>query len=264
MSGDRTADPSPETGSGRALWEEHAGWWQDHFTAGADPEYTEQIIPLALEWLGGEGRVLDLGTGEGQVARALAATGASVTGIDPTRAQVAVATERAGGPDYAVAEAGGLPFGDRCFDAAVACLVFEHIAELDRGLAEIARVLRPGGRFVLFLNHAIIQAPDSGWIDDHVLDPPERYWRLGPYLTERSLVEEVEPGVWIPFEHRPISRYVNAMADVGLGLERMLEPAPPEGFLARAAEYAEAADYPRLLVLIAVRLHSGDPATARQ
>jgi hypothetical protein len=43
------------------------------------------------------------------------------------------------------------------------------------------------------------------------------------------------------------------MADVGLRLERMLEPPPPEGFLARAPEYVEAATIPRLLTLVAQR-----------
>jgi hypothetical protein len=55
--------------------------------------------------------------------------------------------------------------------------------------------------------------------------------------------------VFVPFVHRPLSRYVNAMADAGLVIRRMEEPSPPPGFLARAAEYREAATIPRLLLL---------------
>ena len=117
----------------------------------------------------------------------------------------------------------------------------------------MARVLRPGGRFAFFLNHPLLQTPGSGWIDDQVLDPPEQYWRIGPYLVEDESIEEVEKDVFIPFIHRPMSRYVNAMADAGLTLRRMLEPAPPPGFLARAREYEAAASIPRLLVLVAER-----------
>ncbi len=62
-------------------------------------------------------------------------------------------------------------------------------------------------------------------------------------------MEEVEPGVAIPFVHRPLSHYVNAMAKVGLFVTEMLEPSPPPGFLAQAKEYADAASYPRLLFL---------------
>ena len=105
------------------------------------------------------------------------------------------------------------------------------------------------GRFLFFLNHPLLQTPNSGWIDDQILDPPEQYWRVGPYLVEDETIEEVEKGVFIPFIHRPLSRYVNALADVGLTLRHMDEPAPPPGFLARAAEYEAAATIPRLLFL---------------
>ena len=65
---------------------------------------------------------------------------------------------------------------------------------------------------------------------------------------------EIAPGVTLPFVHRPLSRYVNALHDVGLVLERMDEPAPPPGFIARAPEYESAATIPRLLALRTRRL----------
>jgi SAM-dependent methyltransferase len=232
------------------LWESHAGWWQEGFTDGADPEYEEQILPLAAEHRGGARRVLDVGCGEGQISRLAIAGGAQIAiGIDPTWAQVEVAARRSGGARYGRAGAGALPFADGAFDAVVACLVFEHIRDVDDAIAEVARVLEPGGRFVFFLNHPLLQTPNSGWIDDQILDPPEQYWRIGPYLVEDESLQEVEKDVFIPFIHRPLSRYVNALADNGLTLIRMVEPAPPPGFLARADEYAEAASIPRLLLL---------------
>jgi SAM-dependent methyltransferase len=235
---------------GGELWEAHAGWWQEGFTEGADPEYEEQILPLAVAHLAGARRVLDVGCGEGQVARLATREGAShVVGVDPTAAQLVEAARRGGGPGYARAGAAALPFAARRFDAVVACLVFEHIADVDAAIGEVARVLEPGGRFLFFLNHPLLQTPNSGWIDDQVLDPPEQYWRIGAYLQEDETVEEVEKGVFIPFIHRPLSRYVNALAQAGLVVRRMEEPAPPPGFLARAAEYEAAASIPRLLFL---------------
>lgn len=231
------------------LWETHADWWQTGFTDGVDPEYEEQILPLAAAHLAGARRVLDVGTGEGQVARLASSLGASVVGVDPTWNQVVVASERAGGPAYLRCGATPLPFPSASFDVVVACLVFEHIEEVDAAIAEVARVLEPGGRFLFFLNHPLLQTPDSGWIDDQILDPPEQYWRIGAYLREDSTIEEVQKGVFIPFIHRPLHRYLNACIDSGLLLTRMDEPRPPAGFLARAAEYTDAAEIPRLLFL---------------
>lgn len=235
-----------------SLWETHAGWWIDGFTDGADPEYEEQILPLAASELAGSTRVLDVGCGDGQVSRLAARLGATVIGIDPTWNCVSVAHQR-GGAAFAKAGAAALPFANDSFDAVVACLVFEHIQDVDDAIAEVSRVLEPGGRFCFFLNHPLLQTPNSGWIDDFILDPPEQYWRIGPYLVEQESDEEVEKDVFIPFIHRPLSRYVNTLAENGLYIERMLEPAPPPGFLALAQEYADAATIPRLLYLRTVK-----------
>ncbi|MFM7127247.1 MAG: class I SAM-dependent methyltransferase, partial [Actinomycetota bacterium] len=167
------------------LWETHAEWWIEGFTDGADPEYEEQILPLAAEELKDCPSVLDIGCGDGRVARLAARIGASrVVGVDPTWKQIRIAAERGGGVRVARAAADALPFASGSFDAAVACLVFEHIRQVDAAISEVSRVLRSGGRFCFFLNHPLLQTPGSGWIDDQILDPPEQYWRIGPYLVE--------------------------------------------------------------------------------
>ncbi|MBV9659608.1 MAG: methyltransferase domain-containing protein [Acidimicrobiales bacterium] len=235
-------------------WEANAAWWQAGFTEGADPEYEEQILPILDEWLQGASAVLDVGCGEGQVGRLAARVPGVevVVGVDPTQAQVAEAARRGGGVQVGRADAAALPFSSGSFDAAVACLVFEHIEAFEEAIGELARVLCPGGRFLFLLNHPLLQTPGSGWIDDTILE--EQYWRLGPYLTEDHSLEEVAKGVRIPFIHRPLFRYVNTMAAAGLLVTRMEEPAPPPGFLSRAAEYREAATIPRLLALRAEKM----------
>lgn len=235
------------------LWDEHAQWWIDGFTNGVDPEYEEQIIPMAVEELAGFTNILDVGCGDGQIARALAQQGSTVLGVDPTQLHIDIANERGGGPTYVLGGATKLPAEDGSMDAVIACLVFEHIDEMDAAVAEVARVLRPGGQFSFFLNHPLLQTPGSGWIDDHIIDPPEQYWRIGPYLVEAESVEEVELNVYIRFIHRPLSRYINALISNGLMIERMAEPSPPQGFLDRAPEYALAHTVPRLLYLRSVK-----------
>ena len=148
----------------RSLWEEQAGWWQQGFTDGADPEYEEQILPLIDRHLAGSRRILDIGCGEGQASRRLTALGSEVIGLDPTRAQLRTASDRGGGPAYAHAIAEALPCRGGSFDAVVMCLVIEHIEAYDVAIREVARVLEPGGKFLLLLNHPLLQAPGQ-WLD---------------------------------------------------------------------------------------------------
>jgi len=231
------------------LWERHAQWWINGFTDGVDPEYTDQIIPIAVSELAGMKTVLDVGCGDGQIGRALSANGAAVVGVDATWGQISVAAERGKGPLYACASASNLPVANASCDAVLACLVFEHIDDVDSAIAEISRVLKPGGMFAFFLNHPLLQTPGSGWIDDHFVEPPEQYWRIGAYLVETASIEEVEKDVFIRFVHRPLSRYINALSEHSLVLEQMIEPSPPESFLEKASEYRLAHTIPRLLYL---------------
>jgi SAM-dependent methyltransferase len=232
---------------GAGGWDAGASWWQEQYTDGADIEYEDQIIPLVVEHLRDTGRVLDVGCGEGQVARKLARAGVEVIGLDPSRAQLSVARARAGAPHYARASAERLPVADRSVDAVLACLSLEHVDDLPAAVREIARVLVPGGRLLLLVGHPLLQAPGSGWIDDKILD--ERYWRIGEYLREHSVVDEVAPGVAFEFVHRPVSVYLNTLASCGLLVEHMDEPAPPAALLDAIWGYPEAHTIPRILVL---------------
>ena len=215
------------------MWEDHAEWWIDGFTDGADPEYEDQIIPLVVQELAGVETVLDIGTGDGQIARAV---GDRLCG-DWRRSDVGanISCGRAGW--WAALRAVGacpLPFDDESFDAALACLVFEHIDDVDGAISEVARVLRPGGSFNFLLNHPLLQTPDSGWIDDHMVEPPSS--------TGVSAIISMRPRQ-LSRSNRVCTlgfcigrcRYLNALADNGLLLERMDEPAPPDRFLAQGS-----------------------------
>jgi ubiquinone/menaquinone biosynthesis C-methylase UbiE len=96
-------------------------------------------------------RVLEVGGGEGELAeRIRGELGAEVIGIDQSERMVEI--QRAKGIDAHVGDVQELPFTDGEFDVVVAAWMLYHVPDLDRGLAEIARVLKPGGRLVAVTN----------------------------------------------------------------------------------------------------------------
>ena len=240
-------------------WERHARWWQREHTGDVDPEYVDQILPLVARHVRGARRLLDVGCGEGQVARHLAADGAEVIGLDPTLGQLTTAQDR-GGACYLRARAEALPCASGFFDTVVLCLAIEHVDAYETAIAEVARVLEPGGRFVLVLCHPLLQAPGSGWIDDQIVG--ERYWRLGSYLRDDRAFDEVAPGVELLFHHRPLSRYVHAMGAAGLLIEDMVEEAPPPRMADQVWGFPEVDTIPRTLLLQAVRTGARSRAEA--
>ena len=97
------------------------------------------------------GRVLEVGCGRGEAAEWIAReTGAEVIALDQSERMVELT--RARGIDARVGDAQELPFEDESFDVVLAAWMLYHVTDLDRGLAEIARVLRPGGRLVAVTN----------------------------------------------------------------------------------------------------------------
>jgi SAM-dependent methyltransferase len=92
-----------------------------------------------------------VGCGWGELAEWIAnETGGEVVAVDLSPRMVELALER--GVDARVADVQALPFPDATFDVVVAAWMLYHVPDLDRGLAEIARVLRPGGTFVASTN----------------------------------------------------------------------------------------------------------------
>lgn len=98
-------------------------------------------------------RVLEVGGGPGELAVRIAdELGCRVTMVDISPRMVQLARER--GVDARVGDVQELPFDEGSFDCAVAAWMLFHVPDLDRGLSELARVLRPGGRLVAVTNAA--------------------------------------------------------------------------------------------------------------
>jgi len=101
-----------------------------------------------VEWLAAKPaeRILDLGCGDGQLTKRIAATGATVVGVDASPDMVAAAIARDLVADHASAE--HLPYADNTFDAVFSNAALHWVRDQDAMMAQVHRVLRPAGRFV--------------------------------------------------------------------------------------------------------------------
>ena len=168
-------------------------------------------------------RVLEIGCGSAPCARWLRQAGADVVALDLSAGMLARAAElnRSTGVDVPLlqADAGALPVAAGTVD--IACSAFgglPFVADVEGALAEVARVLRPDGRFVASVNHPMRwpfpDSPDPG--DLRV---------VSSYFDRRPYVETDGAGATVYVEHhRTVGDWVRAVVSAGLVLEDLVEP----------------------------------------
>ncbi len=168
-------------------------------------------------------RVLDAGCGSGALASALQAKGAQVTGFDASPAMVDLARDRLGeGAAIQVANlAEPLPFDDAAFDDVVSSLVLHYLPDWTAPLAELRRVLRPGGRLLLSVNHPSIFKLAN-------LDAD--YFAVTEYSEEYTFSGDTAV---LTYWHRPLHAMASAFTDAGFRISVISEPplaadTPPE------------------------------------
>jgi demethylmenaquinone methyltransferase/2-methoxy-6-polyprenyl-1,4-benzoquinol methylase len=181
-------------------------------TAGMHQRWRERAVDVA----GSPAKALDVATGTGDLAIALRDRGADVVGIDFSEGMLEIARKKAGDIDFRTGNALALDFPDNEFDAATVGFGARNFDDLDRGLAEMARVVKPGGRVVV-LEITTPQRPPLSWFFnvwfDHlvpligrVAGDPDAYNYLpnsvkrfpGPYdLGGRMVAAGMEDVRWI-------------------------------------------------------------------
>jgi demethylmenaquinone methyltransferase / 2-methoxy-6-polyprenyl-1,4-benzoquinol methylase len=129
-------------------------------TAGMHHRWRERATDLAR--VGPGSRALDVATGTGDLAIELAGRGAEVTGLDFSEPMLELARGKAPGIEWVQGNALELPYRDEEFDAATVGFGARNFSDLGRGLAEMARVTRPGGRVVV-LEITTPQKPPLSW-----------------------------------------------------------------------------------------------------
>ena len=195
-------------------WLDLAEWWLTEVAE--DPAYEQVVTPLLLGVLAPEPGTtyLDLGSGEGRVMRAVTEAGATAVGVE-----LSERLARLAGPGTAVASIPHIPIRENSVDGAYCVLTLEHLPDHDAVLAELARVVRPGGVFALVMNHPVWTAPGSTPIAD--VDA-EVLWRPGRYF---SLGSESHPAgdAQVVFHHRTMSDLLTSAASHGWKLMRLEE-----------------------------------------
>ena len=135
----------------------------------------KELNRLALDLAdpGPDDHLVDIGCGPGTLARAASARGATVTGVDPATVMLRIArlVPHRGRIDWRRGGAEDLPVGDGIATVAWSVRTLHHWPDLDAGLAETARVLAPGGRFVVVERRSPEGATGMathGWTDAQV------------------------------------------------------------------------------------------------
>jgi SAM-dependent methyltransferase len=172
-------------------------------------------------------RVLEVGCGAAQCARWLATQGGVVTALDVSAGQLVHARRLGAATGVVVplvqADATALPFADECFD--VACSAFgavPFVADSGAVMRQVARVLRPGGRWVFSVTHPLRWCfPDDPGPEG--LTARESYFDRTPYVE----VDELGRPVYVE-QHRTVGDRVREIVGAGLAVVDLLEPEWPE------------------------------------
>lgn len=170
------------------------------------------IVDLAGDVAGRH--ILDAGCGSGPLAETLRERGAQITGFDSSPAMVAQAQRRLGtDTKVLVADlAEPLPFRTGEFDDVVASLVLHYLEDWSGPLAELHRVLKPGGRLILSVNHPVIRP---------VVYPEEDYFATSSYTEDYTFDGQT---AYLTFWHRPLHAMTDAFSRAGFTISVIGEP----------------------------------------
>ena len=241
--------------------------WYDGWVGDRGSEYHRQLaIPAVLDLLqpaAGEA-ILDVGGGQGVLAPYLVEAGVRVTVVDASQRLIAAAKRRHArlrDARFLVGDARRLPavagLEPGSFDAAVFLLSIQDMDPLEDAIRALDWALAERSRVVLLMTHPAFRQPrHSGWGFDE--GRKLTYRRIDGYLGEMAVpMKSLGGGQPTRSFHRPISTYVNALAEAGFATDAMLEvpDLPPHrrpGRAARGDERANA-EIPIFLGMRAVR-----------
>jgi SAM-dependent methyltransferase len=162
-------------------------------------------------------RILDAGCGSGALSAALRDRGAAVTGIDASAGMLALARRRLGDGAalHRVDLNDRLPFDDGAFDDVVASLVLHYLEDWGPPLAELRRVLRPGGRLIASVDHPVVAYT--------IQEPRPDYFATTSYAFDWFFDGQLVP---MRFWRKPLHAMTEAFTAAGFRLSAISEPQP--------------------------------------
>lgn len=133
-------------------------------TRRADPFLSERFLSLLS--LEKNSQCLDVGCGSGNYTAALADRGeCSFYGVEPSEVMLNEARRKSGSVQWMSASGENLPFENEFFDAALASLTIHHWKSIEKGFAEVSRVLKKGGNFIIFT--AFLEQMENYWLNHY-------------------------------------------------------------------------------------------------
>jgi ubiquinone/menaquinone biosynthesis C-methylase UbiE len=213
-------------------------------------------LPALLELCQPPGQtVLDLGCGQGVLARALAARGDVVTGVDISQSLLEIARGIDGdeplGITYLQDDATVLAkFSDAFFDGVASSLTFSDLDDLEGVMTSIHRVLKAEGWFAFAALHPCFEPPHAHTfeVDGRPVKQVNGYFEEGPWRSKNR------DGLLAIHHHRRLSTVLNMLIETGFVIDRLAEPPGVGRALALAPIYGEVAE---VLVVRARRMTSG-------
>ncbi len=209
----------------REGWAREAGRWIAWVRRPGHDSYDVWHRDEFLKLLPAPGRqTLDLGSGEGRLTRHLRSLGHNVVGVDRQPAMVRAALE-AGTRPVLVADAAQLPFTGATFDLVVAFMSLQDMDDMPGAVAEVARVLEPGGRLCLAVVHPM---NGVGQFASKAADAP--FVIPGDYFDRRTYADRVErDGLQLTFHqhHWTVGDWFETLLGTGLSIERVRETTSP-------------------------------------
>jgi 2-polyprenyl-3-methyl-5-hydroxy-6-metoxy-1,4-benzoquinol methylase len=223
------------TQQSRPAFDALSEWYEQAFTQGRLPLLEHLLMPAVLDLVGDvrELAVLDLACCPGFYSDRLARRGARVTGTDISDEMLRRAREHVRGgvhrPSFYHLSAAELaPSWTGTFDLVLCIMAMVDIPDIDDVLKEVARVLKPDGRFVFAVIHPCFVMPGAEWVVDEEGNPDHK--RVDSYFAEGYFGKEWygQGGLRsrLGGHHRTLTTYIRALRGAGFALTDLLEPQP--------------------------------------